>query len=224
MGYTTTFKGQFHCYRVEGPELGAFLKVIQEGDLASMGPLGDWLLDRDDPRGNVVVRFSAKATENLGAFWRLFGLNPEHAAYLTAFSQTRRMRRDKAKARLLPDPVRQAVGLPVGAEGGYFVGGGGYGGQEHDDSVLDYNSPPKGQPGLWCQWVVNEDGTAIIWDGVEKFYDYIEWLEYLLAHFLGPWGYVVNGQMTWQGENDLDRGTIRVVDNVVKAVPEGRRT
>ena len=40
------------------------------------------------------------------------------------------------------------------------------------------------QPGLWCQWVPNASGTAIVWDEGEKFYYYIEWIKYLIEHFL----------------------------------------
>jgi hypothetical protein len=73
---------------------------------------------------------------------------------------------------------------------------------------------------LWCKWAPSEDHTAILWDEGEKFYDYIEWLEYLIQHFLVPWGYVVNGEVHWVGEDDLDRGTITVRHNVVTAEPE----
>jgi hypothetical protein len=132
------------------------------------------------------------------------------------------MRRDARKAKVLADPIREAVGLPLGIEAGYFTGGEGMMGQERDDSVLDCNTPPKGQPGLWCQWTPKPDGTAILWDGVEKFYNYVEWLKYLLRHFLVPWGYVVNGEMHWVGEDDLDRGTITVRHNRVTAEAEGR--
>ncbi len=93
-------------------------------------------------------------------------------------------------------------------------------GQDDDDSVLDSNKPPKGQPGLWCQWVPNKLGTAIFWNQAEKFYSYVEWLEYLLKHFLTPWGYVVDGKVDWQGEEDSDRGTILVKDNKVTITPE----
>jgi hypothetical protein len=82
--------------------------------------------------------------------------------------------------------------------------------------VLDYNNAPLGQPGLWCQWIPTEDGTAIEWDGCEKFYDYIEWLEYLIENFLKPWGYVLEGTCEWQGEDRQDRGRIVVNNNVVK--------
>jgi hypothetical protein len=120
----------------------------------------------------------------------------------------------------LPDPIRTAVGLPLGPEAAYFVGGQGYAGQERDASVVDSNNPPKGQPGLWCDWTPSEDCTAIVWDGGEKFYYYGEWLKYLIDHFLGPWGYVVNGEMTWQGEDEEDVGTIYVVNNAVDLVAD----
>jgi hypothetical protein len=218
MSYGTTFEGQLHVYRAESPELAVFLKAIQEGDLGSMGPLGDWLIDHDDPRGPEVARLGANAAANLGAFWRLFGLKPEHAAYLRAFHRTRRMARDKAKVRLLPDPIREAVGLPVGYQGGYFVGGRGDFGQEEDESILrhSYNVPPEDQPGLWCHWTVNEDGTALVADGDFGGYSHDEWVEYLIEHFLQPWGYVVNGQVKWQGSDPPDHGAICVVENMIE--------
>lgn len=143
-------------------------------------------------------------------------LAENHAAYLRKFSETRRMKRDVSILGNMPDPVRESVGLSVGYDGGYFVGGSGYAGQERDASILEYNHPPAGQPGLWCQWVPNGDGSAIVWDDGEKFYDYVEWIEYLVEHFLKPWGYVLNGKVKWYGESDNDRGLIEIIDNVVK--------
>lgn len=72
------------------------------------------------------------------------------------------------------------------------------------------------QPGLWCQWVPNASGTAIVWDEGEKFYDYIEWIEYLITHFLAPWGYKLNGEVSWEGEESGDLGIIEITDNVVR--------
>lgn len=141
-------------------------------------------------------------------------LAPEHLKYLTRFNDTRRMRREALVAACLPDPVRIAAGLPIGKEGGYYVGSDGNG-QGRDASIQDSNAPPVGQPGLWCGWVPAEDGTAIIWDGGEKFYEYIDWIEYLIEHFLKPWGYHLNGEIIWKGEDLSDVGTIIIVDNVV---------
>lgn len=138
-------------------------------------------------------------------------LTEEHAAYLTAFSDTRRMKRSAERAAAMPDPVRAAVGLPIGEDGGYFVGGGGFAGQEHDASVMDYNGKPHGQPGIWCKWVPTEDRAGIEWSGAEKFYDYDDWLRYICAHFLEPWGYTLSGSVTYQGEDPGDRGKVHVV-------------
>lgn len=154
-------------------------------------------------------------TEFDGQFYLDKPLKPEHKAYINLFSSTRRMKRDAAKTQLLPDPVREAAGLPVGDEGGFFVGGDGLMGQAEDESVLDSNAPPSGQPGLWCQWVATEDGKHIEWNQVEKFYHYTEWLEYIVANFLKPWGYVLNGMVKWSGESRHDFGLLHVVDNVV---------
>jgi hypothetical protein len=49
----------------------------------------------------------------------------------------------------------------------------------------------------------------------------VAWLEYFIGQFLAPWGYVLNGEMKWAGENEADRGTILVKDNKVTALPEG---
>lgn len=153
-------------------------------------------------------------TDFYGKFTVEPALRPEHAEYLRAFAETRRMKRNAEK--LPSDPKRAAVGLPVGSEGAYFVGGGGFAGQDHHASILNYNAQPEGQPGLWCQWVPTPDGDGLEWDGREKFYNYVEWLKYFIAHFLAPWGYTVNGMVEWQGEDRFDVGRIKVSDNVVK--------
>lgn len=145
-------------------------------------------------------------------------LDPHHAAYLRRFAATRRMKRDPA--RLPPAGSRRDASLwsPTGTwgeEGGYFVYGAGFAGQAHDKSVADFNRPPTGQPGLWCQWIPTADGSAIKWDGNEKFYDYVDWLTYLIEHFLRPAGYQVSGHVDWQGEEAGDIGRIIVRDNEV---------
>lgn len=143
-------------------------------------------------------------------------LNAAQVAYINKFNQTRRMKRHTDLLSL--DPVREAVGLPVGVDGAYFVGGGGPYGQARDRSIIDYNSPPEGQPGLWCQWCVSDDGTVLIWDEGEKFYHYTAWLEYLAEHFFSVWGCKLNGNIAWSGEDGDDRGTIYVKDNEVEEV------
>ena len=75
-------------------------------------------------------------------------LKPVHKAYLLKFSGTRRMKRNPLIANTLSDPVREAVGLPIGEEGAYFVEGLGFAGQDRDNSVTEGNYPPETQPGL----------------------------------------------------------------------------
>ena len=142
-------------------------------------------------------------------------LKPEHAAYINAFSNTRRMARRANETESRPDPVRLAVGLPVGPEGAYFVGETGFKGQDEGPDVARYNIPPTDQPGLWCQWIVDLDSSTLEWDGGEKFYDYVEWLEYLVEHFFTPWGYQLDGKIKWKGEDDEDIGMIVVEKNKV---------
>ena len=154
-----------------------------------------------------------------GSFSITPALKPEHIAYLQAFNTSRRMKRDAVKAESFTDPVRLAAGLPIGPEAGYYVGAAEEDhGQVRDSAVIDYNSAPAGQPGLWCQWTVSDDGTELLWDDGEKFYDYTEWLEYLVQHFLKPWGYTVNGEVEWEGESGDDLGIIYAKDNRIQAV------
>lgn len=158
-------------------------------------------------------------TEFEGAFEFSTPVAPEHMTYLQTFSEVRHMKRDSAKAEQLPDPVRVAAGLTIGQYGEYFVGGGGYAGQDEDRSVLDGNWEPPSQPGLWCGWTVNEfyGDYLLEWNGREKFYSYVDWLEYIIRHFLVPWGYTINGEVRWRGEEFDDVGRITVKDNVVEA-------
>lgn len=144
-------------------------------------------------------------------------LTVAHKTYLEKFAGTRHMKRDAALAARRDDPVREAVGLPVGDEGAYFVGDRDDWNAEHGPDVVDPNREPEAQPSMYCQWVPNEEGTSIAWDGGEKFYGYVEWIAYLIEHFLEPWGYKVNGTVEWDGEERDDIGRIRVEDNMVSA-------
>jgi hypothetical protein len=157
-------------------------------------------------------------TEFQGTFSLNKTLTEAQVAYLTKFSETRRMKRNAKFAATLPDPFRNAVGLPIGNEAEYFVGGVGDFGQDDDLSVIDHNDPPKNQPGLWCQWVPSADGEGIEWNGGEKFYYYVEWLNYIIKNFLIPWGLVLNGTVKWRGEDFDDTGKIIVKDNMVSKV------
>ena len=139
----------------------------------------------------------------------------EHKLYLEKFSDTRRMKRDGSKLPERKTKIHDQAQLLNEVNGEYFVDGFGMCGQDEDESVLEYNYPPATQPGLWCQWIPNEDGTAINWNGAEKFYNYTDWIDYIANRLLAPLGYVLNGEVEWQGEERDDMGLIVVKDNVV---------
>lgn len=163
-------------------------------------------------------------TEFSGQFSITPKLTKAQKAFLLKFSETRRMKRDPEEILRLQESgvfpsgkkdLAIAAGLQIGPEGQHFVHGGGFGGQAIDESISGYNSPPKGQPGLWCHWVPTEDGKHLKWDGGEKFYDYVEWLEYIIERFLKPWGRAINGEVEYQGEDEDDFGVIVVRNNIV---------
>lgn len=135
-------------------------------------------------------------------------LNAEETAFLQKFNETRRM---------------------YCVEGPYYVDRGGHSGQDREPGVRDYNSPPLGQPGLWCQWRPSDDGTELEWDGGEKFYDSVLWMAYVIDHFLKPGclaatqlpflqaNHICNGEIEAQGEERGDRWKLVVKDNVVRS-------
>ena len=152
-------------------------------------------------------------TELRGGFQISPKVKPEHVAYINAFAKSRRMQFDVSKLATMDDPIREAVGLPVGEQGKYFVGNPGNYGEGEGDHIVDHNSHPEDQPGLWCQWIIKDN--ILQWDGDEKFYEYVKWLHYLLDNFFIPWGYTLTGSVRWRGEDFDDLGTIVVTDNKV---------
>ena len=151
-------------------------------------------------------------------------LTEDEGAFLKMFAETRRMPRDPEKVKALKGEERneecfallKKLNMDIGPNAENYCGVGDFG-QGHDSSILDYNGfdVKSPFPGLWCQWTPEEDLGAIVWDEGEKFYNYVEWLEYLIDHFLAPWGIVVNGSVEWRGEDWGDTGTISVEDNEV---------
>lgn len=142
-------------------------------------------------------------------------LNKIEAEYLRRFAASRRMNREA---------------------GPYYCEDDGQFGQTGAGGVIDYSQPGRDQPGLWCQWVPTDDLAGLEWDQGEKFYDAAEWMEYLIDHFLRPYGrasvsgdpqfvgftfdHVVNGTINAYGERPTDRWRLVVKDNVV-TVEEG---
>lgn len=141
-------------------------------------------------------------TEFSGGFDIEPKLSDEDREFLVRFNETRRM-------------GRKGLDPKYGIQGEWFVNGGGDFGQDRGDSIIDYNEPPCTQPSLWCQWVPNEAGTELVWDGGEKAYHMQDWIVYLLECYLKPRGYTLNGHVDAQGEEEDDTWSIDIQDNKV---------
>lgn len=131
---------------------------------------------------------------------------------INGLNQTRRVKRDLTK---LGMTFKEAI--EFGIEGEFFIEGKGFMGQDRDASVLDNNTPPINQPGLWCNWCYNEKENCIEWDGCEKFYYYIPWIKYLIECVLEP-NYILNGEVEFVGEEEDDAGIIKIENNIITVI------
>ncbi len=140
-------------------------------------------------------------TEFAGDFEVQPRLSPDHLCFLMAFSETRHMLQDE-KESVFSRRLRERVGLPYD-DGLHSVNSGSSALHEKTDERV---------PGIWCQWRPKKDGSALEWDGGEKFYHYVSWLDYLLRTYLTPWGYTLSGTVWFRGEDWDDAGRITIVD------------
>ena len=137
--------------------------------------------------------------------------------YIKSFSTSRRVKRNNDLIKK-EDPYWEKYCFKgdLGIEGEYYIKN-----ENHNykmtPSIMDFNEPPKTQPSLWCQWIINEDGD-LCWDGGEKFYNYIEWLRYLIDNFFIKENLILNGKIDFQGEYDDDKGTIEIENNLIKVI------
>lgn len=90
----------------------------------------------------------------------------------------------------------------------------------NDNDTRDWE-PEEELPDLFdeyayrCDWRVLDNGTALTWDGGEKFYDADQWMKWLIDKLIAPTGRVVNGEILAQGEEAGDVWMIIVKDNRV---------
>ena len=73
----------------------------------------------------------------------------------------------------------------------------------------------------YLQWVPTETLDGIVWDGNEKFYEYVPLLRWLCG-WLKERGIEANGELMWAGVETDDRGRIAVSSNEVEVI-EGQR-
>ena len=84
--------------------------------------------------------------------------------------------------------------------------------------LLEYSDEPDNiplpHPESYLQWVPSETLDHIVWDGGEKFYNYVEWMKWLCA-WLASIGITASGAVHWSGEDASDQGEILVLDSEV---------
>jgi hypothetical protein len=61
-------------------------------------------------------------------------------------------------------------------------------------------------------WKLSKGGAQLQWSGIEKFYGYIEWLRYFITRVFLE-GMVLNGEVSFAGEDEVDKGVIQLVNN-----------
>lgn len=149
-------------------------------------------------------------TDFLGHIDLTPGLNEAEAEYLTAFADSRRCWR--------PGGPYEVPGNPRA--------------EEFTTDIA--NTVAEGQPGYWCQWVPCWEGCCVSFNGHEKFYDPIEWLEYLRDHFLKPgaeaaqsglecfrdftFDHRLNGVVVMNRRDTREMSAIVAVDNAIEKV------
>ena len=137
-------------------------------------------------------------------------LNEAELAYLDAFRLSRRFDRPG---------------------GPYEVPSNPYSDDREGVDVDTYNRTAPGQPQLWCQWQACWQGCCLAFDGHEKFYQPVRWMEYLIEHFLQPgaeasrtrlpvfdefsFDHRLNGLVVGCRRDNKELFGIRVRDNVV---------
>jgi len=67
---------------------------------------------------------------------------------------------------------------------------------------------------------VSEDRASLVPEEDESNHGLRLWLKLLAEHFLTPKGYVLNGEVFWDGRDSDDAGCIFVKDNQVEAVDD----
>lgn len=145
-------------------------------------------------------------------------LNNQTKALWNGLVNTRRMKRSLEKLAEKHGISQQEAFEKWGEDGEFYYDENDFDnfGQTNDNTILEYNHAPKNQPGLWLQWIYNEKTNSLEWNKAEKFYDYVDWLEYLINKIFSPRGYVLNGEIEWTGEDSDDTGVITVENNIIK--------
>ena len=67
-----------------------------------------------------------------------------------------------------------------------------------------------------CSWIYDSKSQSIKWDGQERFYNYVEWIIWIIEGILRPRGYVLDGMIHFRGMCVRDQGMIMIENNEVE--------
>lgn len=90
--------------------------------------------------------------------------------------------------------------------------------EKYDTDSFPGEPPNRYESWRFCQWIPTEDRMHIEWDGGEKFYKYLEWINYINDEILIPRGYILSGSVSYQGEDDEDFGAICFDESICKTI------
>jgi hypothetical protein len=79
--------------------------------------------------------------------------------------------------------------------------------QRNSDNEHREGNGPDGKPiypGIHCDFTVTNDGTSIVWNGSEKTYNGVEWINWIIFQYLFPNGYTLTGHLDAQGADSDD--------------------
>ena len=86
--------------------------------------------------------------------------------------------------------------------------------EEHRDPTGATLGQDPAMPGIHCCWEIDEEGTEI--HATEAYdYGFCNWIPILIEKYFEPWGYILNGEADWDGQESGDDGTATVVNNVM---------
>lgn len=134
-----------------------------------------------------------------------------YARYLGMFCEVPHWKRNEATCRLIKDPFRDAIGLPPGKYGEFVIG------TKKFDSSVSSKRPYKHHPSEFVPFAVNLDSEfkmTLNMVGSPRPSVLAKWTSYLLEKFIGPWGYNMNGYISW--DDDVTTGYVHVLNNVLE--------
>ena len=136
--------------------------------------------------------------------------------FLDKFFQIRHMKRDMTKLK----DISENLIKEYGKDGCFYLKDYNNFNEMYDDKTIININDSGDMPSLYCNLeIVEDNGESFVqWNGSEKTYGVnVEngWFTWLIDNFFKPCGYVLNGEMTWQGEEDDDTGTIKIENNIV---------